>query len=140
ATGSRRSSASTTERARPASCPSSPSPETVASARTSLTLSNVCSIIHRALWFPAVLPVHAETIRLFLHVLAATIWVGGQFTLAGLVPGLRQLSPDAPRAVARRFNLIAWPAFAVLVITGIWNVSAASGVTHGRHGTTLAVK
>lgn len=27
-----------------------------------------------------------DTIRLFLHVLAATIWVGGQITLAALVP------------------------------------------------------
>jgi len=64
------------------------------------------------------------TIRLFLHVIAATIWVGGQLTLAGLVPGLRNLSPDAPRTVARRFNRIAWPAFIVLVITGMWNVLA----------------
>ena len=50
----------------------------------------------------AVLPVDAHTVRLFLHVLAATVWVGGQLTLAGLVPGLRTLSPDAPRVVARR--------------------------------------
>jgi putative copper export protein len=69
------------------------------------------------------LPVSAGTIRLFLHVLAATVWVGGQLTLAGLVPGLRALGPDAPRAVARRFNRIAWPAFAVLFVTGLWNLS-----------------
>ena len=72
----------------------------------------------------AMLPVTTSTIRLFLHVLAATVWVGGQLTLAGLVPGLRELSPDAPRSVARRFSLIAWPAFAVLVATGIWNIVA----------------
>src|SRR4051812_28698823 len=30
----------------------------------------------------AVLPVDAHTVRLFLHVLAATVWVGGQLTLA----------------------------------------------------------
>ena len=60
------------------------------------------------------LPVDAGTIRLFLHVLAATVWVGGQLTLAGLVPTLRALGPDAPRTVARRFNRIAWPAFGVL--------------------------
>lgn len=64
------------------------------------------------------------TIRLFLHVLAATVWVGGQLTLAGLVPGLRALSPDAPKALARRFNRIAWPAFGVLVLTGMWNIAA----------------
>jgi putative copper export protein len=72
------------------------------------------------------LPVDAASIRLFLHVLAATVWVGGQLTLAGLVPGLRALGPDAPKAVARRFNRIAWPAFAVLVLTGLWNL----GETH----------
>jgi putative copper export protein len=69
------------------------------------------------------LPVDAATIRLYLHVLAATVWVGGQLTLAGLVPGLRALGPDAPKTVARRFNRIAWPAFAVLFLTGLWNLS-----------------
>jgi putative copper export protein len=86
------------------------------------------------------LPVTTSTIRLFLHVLAATVWVGGQLTLAGLVPGLRRLSPDAPRSVARRFNLIAWPAFAVLVATGIWNVVAIDPDWDSSYGTTLIVK
>jgi len=70
-----------------------------------------------------VIPVHASTIRLFLHVLAATVWVGGQFTLAGLVPALRGISADAPRIAARRFNRVAWPAFGVLVLTGLWNLA-----------------
>jgi uncharacterized membrane protein len=69
-----------------------------------------------------VLTVTAGHIRLFLHVIAATIWVGGQFTLAGLVPVLRPLGADATRAAARRFNVIAWPAFGVLVVTGVWNL------------------
>lgn len=68
------------------------------------------------------LPVTIDTVRLSLHVLAATVWVGGQLTLAGLVPGLRALGDDAPRLVARRFARIAWPAYAVLVATGIWNL------------------
>jgi putative copper export protein len=68
------------------------------------------------------LPVTAGTVRLFVHVIAATIWVGGQFTLAGLVPTVRQFGEDAPAKVARAFNRIAWPAFAVLVLTGVWNV------------------
>lgn len=68
------------------------------------------------------LPFTLDTLRLSLHVLAATVWVGGQFTLAGLVPGLRQVGDDVPRTVARRFNRIAWPAYAVLVATGIWNL------------------
>lgn len=68
------------------------------------------------------LSITSTTIRLFLHVIAATVWVGGQLTLAGLVPTLRKISPEAPKMVARQFNRIAWPAFAVLVITGLWNV------------------
>lgn len=86
------------------------------------------------------LPVSWSTIRLFVHVLAATVWVGGQLTLAGLVPGLRRLSPDAPRAVARRFNLIAWPAFLVLVVTGLWNIAVVKPVWDSAYGTTLMVK
>jgi putative copper export protein len=87
-----------------------------------------------------VLDVAVTTIRLFLHVLAATVWVGGQVTVAGLVPGLRSLSPDAPRAVGYRFAQLAWPAFAVLVATGIWNVVAVDATWSGAYGRTLIVK
>ena len=66
----------------------------------------------------------SATIRLFLHVIAASVWVGGQLTLAGLLPTLRTLDGDTRRAIVNRFNKIAWPAFAVLVITGGWNMSA----------------
>jgi putative copper export protein len=87
-----------------------------------------------------VLPVTWDVVRVFLHVTAATVWVGGQLTLAGLVPGLRSLGPDAPRRVARRFNLIAWPAFGVLVFTGIWNVFALSPDWSSSYGRTVMVK
>jgi putative copper export protein len=87
------------------------------------------------------LPVTLDNLRLFLHVLAATIWVGGQFTLASLVPGLRALNADAPRAVARRFARVAWPAFAVLVVTGIWNLTEVNvGDTSTEYQVTLFVK
>ena len=65
----------------------------------------------------------STTIRLFLHVVAACIWVGGQFTLAGLVGPLRRQVPEATKVAARAFNRIAWPAFGVLVLTGIWNLA-----------------
>jgi putative copper export protein len=87
-----------------------------------------------------VLPVGWATVRLFLHVLGATVWVGGQLTLAGLVPGLRRLSPDAPRVVARRFNVIAWAAFGLLVVTGLWNIAAVDPDWSSDYGTTLIVK
>jgi putative copper export protein len=87
-----------------------------------------------------VLSVNWDTIRLFLHVLAATIWVGGQITLAALVPVLRRLGAEIPRTAARRFNLIAWPAFGVLVLTGIWNIVAVRSQISGSYETTLVVK
>ena len=61
------------------------------------------------------------TIRMFVHVLAATVWVGGQVVMMGLVPVARTVSPEAPRILARRFGLVSWPALAVLTFTGIWN-------------------
>jgi putative copper export protein len=64
------------------------------------------------------LAVSWDTVRLFLHVLAATIWVGGQLTLAALVPVLRRFGADALGAAARRFNQVAWTAFGVLIVTG----------------------
>lgn len=63
-----------------------------------------------------------DTVRLTLHVIAATIWVGGQFTLAGLVPTLRAHDAELPKKIARRFNRLAWPAYGVLVATGIWSL------------------
>ena len=86
------------------------------------------------------LDVTFDTVRVFLHVLAATVWVGGQLTLAGLVPGLRELSADAPRTVARRFNRIAWPAYGVLVATGIWNVLDVEPSWDTAYGRTVMVK
>jgi putative copper export protein len=88
------------------------------------------------------LPVSWDTVRLFLHVLAATVWVGGQLVLAALVPVLRRFGAEPTRAAARRFNQVAWTAFGVLVITGIWNVAAASlQVSHdASYRTTLIVK
>jgi putative copper export protein len=76
-----------------------------------------------------------ETVRLFLHVVAATVWVGGQITLAALVPALRGTAEGVTVAAARAFNRIAWPAFAVLVATGIWNVIAVNDDSAAYHHT-----
>ena len=80
-----------------------------------------------------------QTTRLFLHVLAATIWVGGQFVLAAAVPALRRVSSEAPRAAARAYSRVAWPAFAVLVATGIWNI-LAEGDRGASYRRTLEIK
>jgi putative copper export protein len=65
-----------------------------------------------------------DGIRLALHVLAASIWVGGQFTMAGLLPTARGIGADAPKKLARALSVLLWPAFVVLVLTGFWNISA----------------
>jgi putative copper export protein len=64
-----------------------------------------------------------DTLRLTLHVLAATVWVGGQIVMMGLVGPSRAFGAEAPKALARAFARMAWPAYAVLVVTGFWNVS-----------------
>jgi putative copper export protein len=84
------------------------------------------------------LAVSWDTVRMFLHVLAATVWVGGQLTLAALVPVLRRLGPDVPRAAARRFNVVAWPAYGVLIATGIWNIAAVGPMTASYRNTLIA--
>ena len=87
------------------------------------------------------LPVDETDIRLFLHVLAATIWVGGQLTLAGLLPVMRRLGPDATRQLARQYDRIAWPAFALAVVTGVWNLFEVNlGARSTEYQVTLMVK
>jgi uncharacterized membrane protein len=89
-----------------------------------------------------VLPVHVTTVRLFLHVLGAIVWVGGQIALGAVVPVVRRFAGvDAVRAAARRFQQIAWPAFALLLGTGVWNLFAVKvGDASGQYLTTLFVK
>lgn len=86
------------------------------------------------------LDVDVTTIRLFLHVLAACFWVGGQLTLAALVPVLRRIAPDAAGLAARQFNRIGWPAYGLLLLTGAWNTYAERAELHGSYARTYAVK
>jgi len=88
------------------------------------------------------LPVHVTTVRLFLHVVGATVWVGGQIALAAVVPVVRRVAgADAVRATAHRFQLVAWPAFALLLATGVWNLFAVRvGDASSSYLTTLLVK
>lgn len=70
-----------------------------------------------------------DTLRLFLHVTAAAVWVGGQFVMLGLLPTARQLGDGATQKLARAFARLSWPAFALLVITGAWNMMALQSST-----------
>lgn len=87
------------------------------------------------------LPISLESFRLFLHVVAAAVWVGGQLTLLGLLPVLRGLGPGATRSAARAFGRVAWPAFVVVVVTGIWNLLAEDPGSQGTQwNATLGLK
>ena len=81
-----------------------------------------------------------DGIRLTIHVLAAAVWVGGQATIAGLLPTVRDLGSDAPRKVARAFSRLSWPAYFVVVATGIWNVAAVHAGQPDSWQILLAIK
>lgn len=66
----------------------------------------------------------ADELRTLLHLAGAAVWFGGQIVMLGLLPALRKLGADAPRTVAAAYGRVAWPAFVVLVVTGIWNILA----------------
>ncbi len=79
-------------------------------------------------------------VRLSLHVLGAAVWVGGQITMVGLLPAARRAGPDAPRSLARAFARVQWPAYALVVATGVWNVVAAPGGQTGAWQAVLGAK
>lgn len=59
---------------------------------------------------------------LILHLLGATIWVGGHLVLAiGILPEvLRKKDPEILLNFERKFEKIGIPALLVMVISGIW--------------------
>jgi uncharacterized membrane protein len=61
-----------------------------------------------------------ELIR-WVHLTAATVWVGGMITMAALIPVLRKggASIEMIRAGARRFGHVTWLAITISVVTGI---------------------
>lgn len=89
------------------------------------------------------LPINGPAMVLWVHVLAACIWIGGQIVVAVLMPALRGAGGLTALA-GQRFALIAWPAFATLIITGVLNARNA-GITwadlvSSPTGKTLLVK
>jgi putative copper export protein len=90
-----------------------------------------------------VLSISGPTLVLWLHVIAACIWIGGQVTVAAVIPLLRDRD-DLAQLVGRRYQAVAWPAFAVLIVTGVLNVGNAglrwSQLLDSPAGRTLAIK
>jgi len=64
------------------------------------------------------------TLRI-LHVLSASVWVGGTVALVFVgVPAIRKLEGEARatamRALGRRWRPLGWSAMAVAVLSGLW--------------------
>jgi putative copper export protein len=67
-----------------------------------------------------------DSLRVFLHLLAVAVWVGGQIVLAGIVPKVRQVAPQSMTVIANQFARLAWPAMVVIVFTGAWGLSSVN--------------
>src|SRR3954451_3521624 len=70
------------------------------------------------------MPHWLEVVLVVLHVLAATVWVGGTILLTFIaVPAIRMLTGEprmvAMRTLGRRWRPIGWTALGVLASTGI---------------------
>lgn len=72
-----------------------------------------------------------DSLRIFLHLMGVAIWVGGQIVLAGLVPRVRGVAPQAMKPMANGFARIAWPAMVVIVFTGAWGMASADVADQG---------
>ncbi|HVC40920.1 MAG TPA: CopD family protein [Candidatus Saccharimonadales bacterium] len=87
--------------------------------------------------------VSGPALVLWVHIVAACIWIGGQVTVAVLIPLLRD-QRELARRVGRRYQAVAWPAFAVLILTGVVNAGNAglrwSQLLDSPAGRTLVVK
>ncbi len=63
-----------------------------------------------------------DAVRVFIHVLSVTVWVGGQIVLAAIMPALRKSNRESTLVVARAYNNVAWPAFGIALLTGFWSM------------------
>ncbi len=82
-----------------------------------------------------------DSLRVFLHLLSVAVWVGGQIVLAGVVPAVRKVAPQAMQTIAQAFARVAWPAFAVIVFTGVWGLASTDvGSQTSAYTATFGVK
>jgi len=58
---------------------------------------------------------------LFLHLLSAVVWIGGNILFFAVAPRLRT-TPPAMRELGRTFRVLSWIAFALLLTTGAYLV------------------
>lgn len=75
----------------------------------------------------------------WLHLIAASVWVGGLITLGALVPSLRRAGAgrEVLQAMARQFGRVSWSAMALAVVTGVIqltrvDLSGGAATSYGR--------
>lgn len=92
-----------------------------------------------------------QTLLTWVHLLAASIWVGGSIFLGVVLsPALRVAVPDVAERlrliilIGRRFNKIAVPSLIVLMATGLYNSHTLLASPHllgtTGYGANLAIK
>jgi putative copper resistance protein D len=74
------------------------------------------------------------TVLRALHVLSASVWVGGTVALVFVgVPAIRKLEGEARatamRALGRRWRPLGWSAMAVAIVSGLWLTELHGGFT-----------
>lgn len=94
-------------------------------------------------------------LSVWLHIIAAVVWIGGTIFLAGvLLPAIRrpefaQVGVPLIRATAHRFRFVGWLCFGVFVLTGSvnlwfrgigWTELQSGHFWQGSFGTALASK
>ena len=65
-----------------------------------------------------------DTVRVVLHVLAVTVWIGGQIVVGAVVPVVGRAFPGSGKVAAKAFSRVAWPAFGIAIVTGLWGMLA----------------
>ena len=89
------------------------------------------------------------TVLRVVHLLSATIWVGGTIALVFVgVPAIRRLEGEARatamRALGRRWRPLGWSAMGVAILSGLWLTHLHGGFASGARETdfvgTLVVK
>lgn len=58
----------------------------------------------------------------WLHIVGASVWLGGLITLGALVAAVRRAGADRSvlQVMARQFGRVSWAAMAVAVLSGAW--------------------
>ncbi len=82
-----------------------------------------------------------DAVRIALHVLAVTVWVGGQIVVGAVVPVVGRAFPGSGKVAAKAFSRVAWPAFGIAVATGLWSMlSIPSAETSSGWSMLLGIK